>query len=206
MYAAVNPLGAGLVAAGLTTLSITLLLTFLPPSRRVRRSRALPQGAETALWSVVEAVPDPRNVLALTRDLSGEVRITDADRAGVAALLAAADAPMADAPQPEPVDPGHILAEELASAGLAGELIVLAEREPEAPDVPEVPAAPATPATPRVKRVPPPAQQALATDDQERTSTGSGTGTGTGTDDTDDGEESDAANLVLTGQLFDSVG
>lgn len=205
MYAAVNPLGAGLVAAGLTTLSITLLLTFLPPSRRVRRSRALPQGAETALWSVVEAVPDPRNVLALTRDLSGEVRITDADRAGVAALFAAADAPMADAPQPEPVDPGHILAEELASAGLAGELIVLAEREPEAPDVPEVPAAPATPATPatpRVKRVPPPAQQALATDDQERTSTGSGTGT----DDTDDGEESDAANLVLTGQLFDSVG
>lgn len=35
----------------------------------------LPIGADAALWSIVEAVPDPRNHLALTRDLTGEVRI-----------------------------------------------------------------------------------------------------------------------------------
>jgi len=28
------------------------------------------------LWSIVEVVPDPRNHLALTRDLTGEVRIS----------------------------------------------------------------------------------------------------------------------------------
>lgn len=42
---------------------------------RARRSACLPAGADAALWSIVEAVPDPRNHLALTRDLTGEVRI-----------------------------------------------------------------------------------------------------------------------------------
>ncbi len=36
----------------------------------------LPSGADAAIWSILEAVPDPRNHLALTRDLTGEVRIT----------------------------------------------------------------------------------------------------------------------------------
>lgn len=40
------------------------------------RESRLPTGADAALWSIVEAVPDPRNHLALTRDLTGEVRIT----------------------------------------------------------------------------------------------------------------------------------
>jgi hypothetical protein len=40
-----------------------------------RRTARLPAGADAALWSIVEAVPDPRNHLALTRDLTGEVRI-----------------------------------------------------------------------------------------------------------------------------------
>lgn len=39
------------------------------------RNERLPAGADAALWSIVEAVPDPRNHLALTRDLTGEVRI-----------------------------------------------------------------------------------------------------------------------------------
>lgn len=39
------------------------------------RADKLPAGAEAALWSIIEAVPDPRNHLALTRDLTGEVRI-----------------------------------------------------------------------------------------------------------------------------------
>ncbi len=41
----------------------------------------LPQGAEAALWSILEAVPDPRNHLAMVRDLSGEVRVTDIEQA-----------------------------------------------------------------------------------------------------------------------------
>lgn len=53
------------------------------PSAEVK----LPKGAEAALWSIVEAVPDPRNHLVLSRDLSGEVRITDLDRAAAAAAF-----------------------------------------------------------------------------------------------------------------------
>lgn len=45
------------------------------PSRRASEVR-LPVGADAALWSIVEVVPDPRNHLALTRDLTGEVRIS----------------------------------------------------------------------------------------------------------------------------------
>ena len=44
-----------------------------PPAKNTNK---LPVGADAALWSIVEAVPDPRNHLALTRDLTGEVRIT----------------------------------------------------------------------------------------------------------------------------------
>lgn len=40
----------------------------------------LPKGADAALWSIVEAVPDPRNHIALTRDLTGEVRIADLEQ------------------------------------------------------------------------------------------------------------------------------
>lgn len=86
-----SPLAIGLVAAGLAV--ATVFLTFLA-LHGVRRRRGpstkprLPQGADAALWSIVEAVPDPRNHLALTRDLSGEVRITDADRAMAAAAAA----------------------------------------------------------------------------------------------------------------------
>ena len=49
----------------------------------IRNTGKLPVGADAALWSIVEAVPDPRNHLALTRDLTGEVRIagTVLDRA-----------------------------------------------------------------------------------------------------------------------------
>ena len=43
---------------------------------RVPRDQKLPAGADAALWSIVEVVPDPRNHLALTRDLTGEVRIS----------------------------------------------------------------------------------------------------------------------------------
>jgi hypothetical protein len=59
----------------------------------------LPQGAEAALWAIVEVIPDPRNHLALTRDPTCEVRLTPAQLAE-----ALATAPRtADATTPAPV-------------------------------------------------------------------------------------------------------
>jgi hypothetical protein len=50
----------------------------------------LPQGAEAALWSIVEVIPDPRNHLALTRDPTCEVRLSAAQiEAAVAAPVPA---------------------------------------------------------------------------------------------------------------------
>lgn len=46
----------------------------------------LPKGAEAALLSIVEVLPDPRNHLAMVRDLSGEVRVTEVDRARLEAV------------------------------------------------------------------------------------------------------------------------
>jgi hypothetical protein len=56
-----------------------------PPAER------LPQGAEAALWAIVEVIPDPRNHLALTRDPTCEVRLTSAE---IAEAVAAAPTPI----------------------------------------------------------------------------------------------------------------
>jgi hypothetical protein len=45
-------------------------------SRRSPEGERLPQGAEAALWSIVEVIPDPRNHLALTRDPTCEIRLS----------------------------------------------------------------------------------------------------------------------------------
>jgi hypothetical protein len=66
-------------------------------SRRSEGNR-LPQGAEAALWSIVEVIPDPRNHLALTRDPTCEIRLSAAQ------IEAAAAAPVPAAvasPSPE---------------------------------------------------------------------------------------------------------
>ncbi len=67
-------LAAVALAAILVVAIVTLSRRALPEGDTVEEK--LPVGAEAALWSIVEAVPDPRNHLALTRDLTGEVRIT----------------------------------------------------------------------------------------------------------------------------------
>ena len=53
-----------------------------------RDPNRLPKGAGAALWSIVEATPDPRNYLALTRDPTAEVRISRHD---IDAAMAAAE-------------------------------------------------------------------------------------------------------------------
>ena len=62
----------------------------------------LPAGAEAALWSIVEVIPDPRNHLALTRDPTAEVRLT---RSAIDTALALASPPAAEASGPSPLEP-----------------------------------------------------------------------------------------------------
>jgi len=96
------------IAAAL--LAVILLVTLISAgrssegstSRRVPREHRLPAGADAALWSIIEAVPDPRNHLALTRDLTGEVRISgtvlDPSVTASPATPATVEAPAASAP------------------------------------------------------------------------------------------------------------
>jgi hypothetical protein len=69
---------AGVALAALLVLALVLSLRAGSEPTVVAEDASikLPAGAEAAIWSIVEAVPDPRNHLALTRDLTGEVRIT----------------------------------------------------------------------------------------------------------------------------------
>ena len=86
-----------LVAAVLAVVLAVALFLSIRADRRApaatTRSVRLPMGAEAAIWSILEAVPDPRNHLALTRDLTGEVRIagTPLDPAFRAAAASRAD-------------------------------------------------------------------------------------------------------------------
>ena len=93
---------------------------------RTRRSKVaapdegvgrLPQGAEAALWSIVEVIPDPRNHLALTRDPTCEIRLSAAqiEAAAAAPVPAAAASPaiLLDRVEPDPDE----LTRELFPAG-----------------------------------------------------------------------------------------
>ena len=64
-----------------------------------RRDR-LPQGAEAALWSIVEVIPDPRNHLALTRDPTCEIRLSAAQIEAAAAAPVPVAAASASRPRP----------------------------------------------------------------------------------------------------------
>jgi hypothetical protein len=58
--------------------------------RDLDEPQRLPLGAEAALWSIVEVIPDPRNHLALTRDPTCEIRLSAAQiEAAVAAPVPA---------------------------------------------------------------------------------------------------------------------
>ncbi len=65
-------------------------------SKRAEGVERLPVGAEAALWSIVEVIPDPRNHLALTRDPTAEVRLSAAqiEAAAAAPVPAAAASPV----------------------------------------------------------------------------------------------------------------
>jgi hypothetical protein len=69
---------AAIVLAALLVLALVAIQRASGPEATSDAAAAqkLPVGAEAAIWSILEVVPDPRNHLALTRDLTGEVRIT----------------------------------------------------------------------------------------------------------------------------------
>ena len=71
-----SPLVLLIVLSSMVAVGALIWLVIGVRRDRIAASERLPAGADTALWSIVEAVPDPRNHLALTRDLTGEVRIT----------------------------------------------------------------------------------------------------------------------------------
>lgn len=86
----------------------------------------LPAGADAALWSVTEVLPDPRNHLAI-KDPTSELRLTASQRADAAAAAFAADLP--------PVRP----AEAARSAqSLAARRAALAKRSAPTPDAASV--------------------------------------------------------------------
>ncbi len=96
-----------LVAATLAVVLAVALFLSIRADRRpaaANRSSKLPVGAEAAIWSILEAVPDPRNHLALTRDLTGEVRIagTPLDPAFRAAAAERVDAAALWGTEPPP--------------------------------------------------------------------------------------------------------
>ncbi len=117
MFGELNPLLTGIVVFVVLAASIVIVVSLGLSHRGIhlphlvlherKVGAALPTGAEAALWSIVEAVPDPRNHLALTRDLSGEVHITSADREAAAALFAERPRTERIAPaEPAPAPPG----------------------------------------------------------------------------------------------------
>jgi hypothetical protein len=119
-----------LAAAALAVvLAVALVLTIRVERRHDGsdvRSAKLPTGAEAAIWSILEVVPDPRNHLALTRDLTGEVRIagTPLDPAWRAADPAPVARPAA------PFDPVDLwVGEPTQAIDLTGEPLDLAALE-----------------------------------------------------------------------------
>jgi hypothetical protein len=84
----------------------------------------LPMGADAALWSVTEVLPDPRNHLAI-KDPTSELRLTARERAE------AADTATVAAPQVRPADAAR------SAQSLAARRAALAKRSaPVAPPAP----------------------------------------------------------------------
>lgn len=83
----------------LAVVALAVVGTVIGVARRGRREpapdrRALPAGADAALWSVTEVLPDPRNHLAI-KDPTSELRLTARERA---------EAAHAASPQVRPAD------------------------------------------------------------------------------------------------------
>ncbi len=79
MIYATNPAAVPLAIVSLIAgLFVVVGIAVLDRRRRIGRA-ALPQGAEAALLSITEVVPDPRNLFAI-KDPTSELRLSDDER------------------------------------------------------------------------------------------------------------------------------
>lgn len=88
MFSDIDPMVITLVVV-----AVAVVGTVIGVARRGRADRssdrsALPPGADAALWSITEVLPDPRNHLAI-KDPTSELRLTPSERADAAVAAAA---------------------------------------------------------------------------------------------------------------------
>ena len=87
MFSDIDPM-----VIALAVVAVAVVGTIIGVVRRGRAERApdrtaLPPGADAALWSITEVLPDPRNHLAI-KDPTSELRLTPSERADAATTTA----------------------------------------------------------------------------------------------------------------------
>jgi len=133
------------VASVVVGLGFIGCLGYLDAKRRSASRAQLPQGADAALWSITEVLPDPRNHLSI-KDPTSELRLTDEERRLALESAASARARAersADRPAQRAAAEQSLTARKLALAkheALAGEKRrrALADRDPSAFSSPDV--------------------------------------------------------------------
>lgn len=153
----------------LAVVAVAIVGTVIGVARRGRSEPApdrstLPAGADAALWSITEVLPDPRNHLAM-KDPTSELRLTAQQRAAAAEIAATAPAVRpadaarsaqslaarraALAKRSAPTDRPDAGPAEPAATDDARHLTLLPESEPAVGNEAAAPAAPAAPVGPR---------------------------------------------------------
>jgi hypothetical protein len=135
MFSDIDPMVITLVVV-----AVAVVGSIIGVARRGRADRApdrtaLPPGADAALWSVTEVLPDPRNHLAI-KDPTSELRLTPSERADAAVAAAASTAPL------RPAEVAR------SAQSLAARRAALAKRSTPAPVAAAAPASPVIEAAP----------------------------------------------------------
>jgi hypothetical protein len=118
--------------------AVAVVGTCIGVARRARSAPAparttLPAGADAALWSITEVLPDPRNHLAI-KDPTSELRLTARERAEAAEAAASTTAAPSASPAVRPAEAAR------SAQSLAARRAALAKRSGAA-SPPEAPAA-----------------------------------------------------------------
>jgi hypothetical protein len=119
MFSDIDPMVIALVLV-----AVAVVGTIVGVARRGRTQptpdrATLPAGADAALWSVTEVLPDPRNHLAI-KDPTSELRLTASERAEAAAAAFSAALP---APSIRPAEAAR------SAQSLAARRAALAKRQ-----------------------------------------------------------------------------
>lgn len=123
-----DPSSPAAIAAGVLGLAVLGVVVAVVVRRRrpaADDAAGLPKGAQAALLSVTEVMPDPRNHLAI-KDPTSELRLTPAER------QAAADAAAAARARRSPDRPADLAAAEQARAARVAALAKYERKHPPA--------------------------------------------------------------------------